>query len=126
MPDGELILCPAKPSGIEFLTTNNAWGFIRLKRTPKYLALYVGRPNSAIEFVGEVEKVVEAGSAECPIKSDDPNYEVGKKLVLLKKDRLWALAKPIALGVPMPGKAPQGLRFLQLSKLAKAQTLDDL
>jgi hypothetical protein len=35
MPDGELILCSSHPDGVEFLKIYNAWGFIRISRTPK-------------------------------------------------------------------------------------------
>ena len=31
LPDGQLALYPSHPDGVDFLVTNNAWGFIRLR-----------------------------------------------------------------------------------------------
>ena len=47
-PPGEVIICPSKPEGVEFLKKYNAWGFINMssKKKPQYFALYVGSPES--------------------------------------------------------------------------------
>ena len=43
MPAGEVGLYPSKPSGIDFLTANKAWGFVRISRVPRYFAIYITR-----------------------------------------------------------------------------------
>lgn len=126
LDDGTVALCPSKPDGIEFLKKHNAWGFIRLNRAPKYLALYISQPVSAIQFVGEVERVIDGDDPSSPVGTETEAYQPNRKLVVLKRGRLWRLAEQITLGVPRPGKAPQGPRYLELSELAIARTLDDL
>ena len=82
MPDGLLVLCPSTPEGVDFLTSNNAWGYIRLSRTPKYLALYISQPVSEIRYVGEVQQVFDAYAPDSPVK---PEVDVqGKKLLSMK------------------------------------------
>ena len=60
MPKGEVVLCTSKADGVDFLKKYNAWGFIRLKKVPEYLALYVGGRDSAIQYFGEVDKLTDS------------------------------------------------------------------
>ena len=126
MPDGDLVLCPSKPDGVDFLKAYNAWGFVRISQTPKYLALYLSQPVSAIQYVAEIDKVIEPSCPESPVRPEDAEYREGTMLLLLKKGRVWELAEPVLLGAFRPGKAPQSIRYHKLSNLANARTLDDL
>jgi len=120
-------LYPSHPDGVEFLTKYNAWGFIRINQTPRYFALYVSQPFSEIQYIGEVEDVIDPAIQESPaVGTQHPSYEAGKRVVTLKQGRLWKLAEPITYGPPARGKAPQGLQYHPMSKLANAVTLDDL
>ena len=124
LPDGETILCPSRPEGTRFLRTYNAWGFVRLTREPKYLALYVSAPESSVKYLAEVDRIIDPKSPESPVirPEDYETYEEGKKLILFKLGSLRRLAEPIK-----PGSAiPYGLRYYRLKDLAKAKTLDDL
>jgi len=125
MPDGQVVLCSSHYDGIEFLKTYNAWGFLRINKTPSYLALYIRSSIAAIQFLGEVDRVIDPASADSPVGPQHPAYKTGRKLVILKEGRLWSLAEPIPLGANKR-KAPISHRFLSLSQLARAVTLDDL
>ncbi len=128
MHEGEVAICPSQPDGIDFLVKYNAWGFVKLARTPKYFALYVSDPVSAIEYFAEVEKIVDPASPDSPVVTNlhefSQYYGPGKKLVVLKRGKLWKLAEPICRG-PERRSVPQGLRYILHSKLAQAITLDD-
>lgn len=126
LPDGDLLLCPARPSGIQFLEQHRAWGFIRLQRTPSYLALYISQPISAIEYLGEVEKVIDPATEKTSVGTDYETYRPGRKLVMFCPGRLWHLSQPVERGGAGPDKTPQGPRFITLGQLAQAQTLNDL
>lgn len=96
-PDGELILCPSQIDGVEFLKKYNAWGFINISKehNPKYFALYVTKPKSAISFFAEIESITQ------PIKSkediikiseeDRKTFTSGKRVVYMKSGSLIEL-----------------------------------
>lgn len=126
LEDGDLVLCPSRPDGIEFLKTHNAWVNIRLNRSPRYLALYISQPVSAIQFLGEIDRIIDGDDPTSPLEIESELNQPGRKVVVLQEGRLWQLADPIGLGTPRPGKAPQGTRFLSLSQLVGARTMDDI
>ena len=124
LPDGETILCPSKPDGVRFLLKYNAWGFVRLTREPRYLALYVSAPVGSIDYFAEVDRIVDPKSPDSPVKKPEEyeGYEEGKKLILFKLGSLRRLAEPIRRGSIIP----YGPRYCRSKDLAKARTTDDL
>jgi len=74
-----------------------------------------------------VEDVIDPADQDSPVVgTEHSSYQPGKKLITLKQGKLWKLADPIIFGEPRRGKAPQGLQYHALSKLANAVSLDDL
>jgi len=125
---GEVAICPSRPEGVAFLLKHNAWGFVRIKRKPDYLALYVSSPESKISFFGRVEDVVDPSDQSSPVKDvyhEYETYEEGKKIIVLQPEALYRLKEGIPLGSTI-GKVPYGLRYISLNKFLKAKTLDDL
>ena len=125
---GEVVICPSRPEGVAFLLRYNAWGFVRIKRKPDYLALYVSSPESKISFFGRVVDVVDPSDPSSPVKDvyhEYETYEEGKKVIVLQPEALYRLKECIPLGSSM-GKVPYGLRYISLNKFLKAKTLDDL
>lgn len=128
LPAGEVAICPSRPEGITFLLKFNAWGFVRIKRKPDYLAMYVSSPESKISFFGQVKDVMDPADQRSPVKDvyqEYGTYEEGKKIIVLEPDTLYRLKESIPLG-SIKGKVPYGLRYVSLSKFLKAKTLDDL
>ncbi|MEM3906043.1 MAG: hypothetical protein QXZ17_04120 [Nitrososphaerota archaeon] len=125
LPDGDVIICPSKANGVDFLKQYNAWGFIRISKKPRYFTLYVGRPYSELQFFAEVEAIVDAKDPSSPVKNpeDFETYEEGKKIIILKKDSLKKFADPLKLEAAFP---PVSIRYTKLSKLLSAKSLDDL
>lgn len=123
-PDGEIIICPSNLDGINFLLQYNAWGFIRINRNPKYLALYVTAPESEIQYFGKVDEIVDPESKSSPVENynDYKTYEKSKKIVKLDEGSLRKFEKPIPLGE----KVPYSPRYSNLRKLATAETTDDV
>lgn len=124
LPEGEVILCPSKPEGVQFLLTYNAWGFVKATHEPRYLALYVSAPASVVKFFAVVDKIVDPKSTDSPISKpeDFDTYAEGKKLILLKTGSLRKLEEPIVKGSTIP----YSLRYYSISKFVSAKTTDDL
>jgi len=125
LADGELIICPSKPDGVKFLLTYEAWGFIGIKRTPKYLALYVSRPYSEVQYIAEVDRIMDPLESSSPVPDPEKfeQFEPGKKLVVLKTGTIRKLVDPIKLGEAFP---PVRSRYTTLSKLIEAKDLDEV
>jgi hypothetical protein len=123
LTDGEVVVCPSRPEGVDFLKRYNAWGFVKIGREPRYFALYVSSPDSAVRYFAEIEKIVDPKSSESPV-NDPERYKIseGKRLILFRKDSLRELADPLARGE----RWPQGKFYLTLSRLIKAKSLDDI
>ena len=127
-PHGEVVVCPSRIEGVEFLKKYNAWGFVEINRKVPYFALYVGRPESSVLYFGEVESITQ------PIKSkedlgrieekDIEAFPTGKRVIHLKPGTLMKLTDPI----PLDSKriAPRGPRYTTLEKLANAHDISDL
>lgn len=128
-PSGEVILCPSRPDGVEFLKKYNAWGFVTLSKTMiPYFALYVGKPESSILYFGEIESITQ------PLKSKDDlikisqqdtgGFEVGKRVIHLKPGTLLKFKDPITLKDKK--KAPRGPRYTSLEKLLRAKDTSEI
>ena len=127
-PAGDVVLCPSKIEGVEFLKKYNAWGFVTIGRKIPYFALYVGRPESSVLYFGEIESITQ------PLKSkkdlgkiqmqDTETFETGKRVIHLKPRTLVKFEDPI----PLKNKrtAPRGLRYTTLEKLMQAQSISEL
>lgn len=128
---GEVIICPSKPDGVDFLVKYNAWGYVNISknRNPEYFALYVGAPKSAIVYFGEIDSISEPLTS----RSDIPNiseedidkalFDKGKRLVILKPNSLIKLENPIPLGNKV---ILQSIRYVSLNDLVNAKTIDDI
>lgn len=128
-PSGEVIVCPSRIEGVEFLKKYNAWGFVSLGRENiSYFTLYVGRPKSSILYFGEIDSITQPlHSREDLIKiqeKDTKTFEAGKRVIHLKPGTLVKFNDPI----PLKGKrsAPRGLRYTTLKKLIRASNISEL
>jgi predicted type IV restriction endonuclease len=128
-PTGEVVLCPSRIEGVEFLIKYNAWGFVKLSKLDvPYFALYVGRPESSVLYFGEIESITQ------PLKSrqdlvkmheeDIETFEPGKRVIHLKSGTLVKLEDPI----PLHNKklAPRNLKYTLLERLIQAKNTDEL
>lgn len=123
---------PSKPSGVEFLKENNAWGFVRIGRNPRYVAMYVSGDEQAVKYLGEVESIVSAKDAELarPLdsysesQSDDAQagFHPDKKVIKFRPRSLHELENPIRFG----SKWPQALQYTTLGDLLEAEITDDI
>jgi len=127
-PSGEVVLCPSKLGGIEFLKKYNAWGFVTMNRQVPYFALYVGRPEFSVLYFGEVESITKPIEAKEDIRRieerDIDGFPAGKRAIHLKSGTLVKLKDPI----PLMNKraAPRGIRYTTLEKLIKARNIEEL
>lgn len=124
LPAGDVPVCPSRPEGVDFVKTYNAWGFIRIGRTPKYFALYISSPFSEVKYFAEVDKIVDPRSAESPVTDPEryDEYSEGKKIILFKRDSLRELMNPI----PRREKWSQGMFYTTKDKLATSDSLDSI
>lgn len=128
---GEVIICPSKPDGVDFLVKYNAWGYVNISknRNPEYFALYISAPKSAIVYFGEIDTISEPLTS----RSDIPNiseedidkalFDKGKRLIILKPNTLVKLENPLPLGNKV---IIQSLRYISLNELVNAKTIDDI
>ena len=123
--DGEMVVCLSKPSGITFLIQYNAWGFIRLSRQPKYIAIYITNPSSSIEYFAEVEKVISPSDPSSPVSNPNEfeSYGEGYKLVIFKPNSLYRLTSALPTGQK---HIPRGLWYTELSKFVGASSIDNI
>jgi len=120
---GDVVVCPSKPSGTDFLRRYQAWpARIGSERKPRYFALYISSPVRAIKYFAEVEDVVEADGFQVE-NPEDKKYLAGKRMIQLKKGSIRELSDPIKRGTQY---VPQGIWYTSLSKFLHAKTLDDL
>ena len=115
-PDWDTLVCSAKEDGFNyaFLDQKSWWAVaINQKKMPhiKYIAMYQVAPVSAITYYGEVDRI-------------EPYEDTGKYKLYLKGDPI-KLKKPVKLGEDIYQK-PQGPKYAELSKILKAETLDDI
>lgn len=127
LPDGELIVCPSKPAGVDWMLRNYAWGYIRIRRRPKYFALYVTDGTRRVRYFAEVGTIIEPSAEESPVRevySTDRTYKPGKKVLLFKPNSLSRLPVEIPLGSNK--YILQSPKYYSLSSLRRAKTTDDL
>lgn len=127
---GEVIVCPSKPDGVEFLKKYNAWGFINMSdhRRPKYFALYVGSPESSVKYFGVIESItkpIQSKDELTTIQEEDMDtFEKGKRVIHLKPGSLIELGNPIPLISKRRGL--RGTKYSTLEKIKSAKKLSDL
>jgi predicted type IV restriction endonuclease len=127
-PSGEVVLCPSKLDGVEFLKKYNAWGFVTINKQVPYFVLYVGRPESSVLYFGEVESITKPIESKEDIRRieerDIDGFPAGKRAIHLKPGTLVKLKDPI----PLMNKrvAPRGIRYTTLEKLIKARNIEEL
>lgn len=127
-PPGEVVLCPSKLEGVEFLKKYNAWGFVNMNRQVPYFALYVGSPESSVLYFGEVESITKPITSKEDIQrieeKDIENFPSGKRAIHLKPGTLVKFTDPI----PLKNKriAPRGIRYTTLEKLTEAKYAEEL
>lgn len=126
---GQVVICPSRAEGVEFLKKYNAWGFVAMteKRIP-YFALYVGKPESSVMYFGEVESITQPLKSKADLvkiqEEDTGTFEVGKRVIHLKLGSLVKFQDPIPL--KSRKSAPRGLRYTTLEKLVQANHVGDL
>ncbi len=125
LPEGQVIICPARSEGVSFLLKFNAWGFVGVKRLPRYFVLYVKNPVGSTKYFGEVERVLDPKSPESPVKDyqNYRSYEEEKKIIVLKKGSLRELSDGLRLGEKYGFS--QSFWYTSLRTFVSARTLDD-
>lgn len=127
-PQDEVAVFPSREDGIEFLEKYNAWGYVKMSRRPRFLALYVTAPYSSVLYLGEIKKVAGPFQNKNEIKkieaADKTTFEPGKQLIYLKKGSVKKLSDPIPAGGV--GTHPQGLRYTTIGKMMYAEDTSDL
>jgi len=127
---GEVLLCPSRPEGVAFLKKYNAWGFVRIGRgrTPQYLALYIGKPESSVLYFGDIESITQPIQSRQDLRKiqeeDLDTFEKGKRVIHLKPGSLVRLKDPIPLRDRR--SAPRGLRYTTLHRMIQANYVEDL
>lgn len=120
--DARVLWTSTRPSGIEFLKTHGAWGFIgNPRREPEYLALYVSSPIQEIKYFGQIEDVVPA--REFPGIDDTLRQQNDGKYVA-RLSEIVELEDPIPFG---EGEANVlGMTYTTVKNIKTAETIDDL
>lgn len=126
---GEVVICPSKAEGVEFLKKYDAWGFISMRKAyVPYFALYVGKPFSSVLYFGEVESITQPLKSKEDVaniqEQDKELFDAGKRVIHLKPGTLVKFEDPI----PLKGRksAFRGLRYTNLEKLMQAKYIDEL
>ena len=114
---------------VDFLKKYNAWGFIRTSRNPKYIALYVGKPESSLLYFGEIEKITEPINSleEISDKIDNQDFDTfakGKQVVWLNPNSLRNFIDPAPLVNYKIGL--RGIKYSSVEKIIKAKKITDL
>jgi len=130
LPPGELIICPSRTEGVEFLKKYNAWGFVNIGKSqkPKYFALYVGVPESSVLYFGEIESITQPLESKDELKriqeEDTDTFVRGKRVIHLKSNTLVTFIDPIPIKTRRSGL--RGIKYTTLEKLVNADNTDDL
>lgn len=124
LSDGVCLIRASRPDGESFLLNYKAWGFIdQPRQKPRYLALYVTDPTSAIKYLGEIDQVLDPNHPNSPVRNESSkfSYKPGRKVITFK--RLWQLEQPVPKG--RKGGLVWPL-YCSLKELSSASSLDDL
>jgi len=124
-PESLVAVFPSHESGIRFLKENNAWGFVRLGREPKYACIYLTN-EKRVKYFAEVEKIVPANKAKLARSPesyvDKARFDPNKKVIFFKPGKLRKLEDPI----PYKEKAPQGRVYTTLKKFKESKSTKGL
>lgn len=116
----------AGPSGVKSLRENNAWGFVKVGRTPDYVAMYVSDDPSEIRYIAEVDRVVGATEADLvkPAEeyTEEASFDPDDSVIVFKSGTLYELEDPI----PFEKKYPRSLRYTTLEKIRNTTTTKDV
>jgi hypothetical protein len=125
-PESTVAVFPTRPSGINFLKENNAWGFVRARREFDYVAMYVSRGVGEVRYIATVKDAVPPEQAQLRRPAldyiDRDEIGAGKEVIRFEEGSLFELEYPI----PYSNEAPQKLRYTTLGALREAETTDDL
>jgi hypothetical protein len=126
-PDDLVALFPTKRSGVQFLKENNAWGFVKLGREPKYVTMYVSEDVQQIKYIAKVQDIVNADQAEYARSLDaysesqsseeQAGFDTDKQVITFEPGTLYEFEDPIELG----SKWPQGLTYTTLEDIKSAE-----
>lgn len=126
--DDDLVaVFPSQTSGVEFLKENNAWGFVRINRTPEFVAMYISDDVQAVKYVARVREIVPATEANLArtlesYVGDLAEFDERKQVVVFEPGTLYELADPIEY----ESRVPYSLRYTELGRFRQAETTDDL
>lgn len=124
--NSKVAVFPTKKSGVDFLKENNAWGFVRVAKKPKYVGMYVTSPEKRIKFFAKVDKIVPAREADLakPAEhyTDMAKFDPDKKVLFFESGSLYKLEDPI----PYKNKVTYSLRYTDLQSFRNANTTDDI
>lgn len=127
IPEGEVVVFPSKPSGVDFFKRYKAWGFVKLSRLPDYLALYVSGGIGRIRYLARTVDIVAPSDPRSPVQEGHErfiSYEPGKRIILLDPTQIWRLEREIPIGSNKA--ALRTHRFFSLKSFKTAETVDDL
>ncbi len=128
LPNGLVVICPAQGRGVDWMKKYNAWGYVRVARTPDYFALYVSNHIRQIRYFARVLKVIDPDDPASPVRSDfedDSTYRPGKKVIMFVPGSLQEVKSPIPLGQKRR-YAMRSLRYTTLEALRNARSVDDI
>ena len=120
---------PTRPEGIDFIKVQYAWGWVRIRSKPDWIAFYVIRPYSGVYLLGRAENIVTASSfikdrRDTLTKDDIQTYDPKKHVVTIVQGTLRAIEIPIK----RVGKesAIQGHMRTTFGHLRKGNSISDL
>jgi len=126
--DGVVAVHPSRLDGINFLLKYAAWGWVRTKIRPKFLALYVSRPHSSVLYIGKIREITGPIPDKAHLKGfeteDAKDFKPGKQIIYLERNSIRKLKDPIPMG--KAGSQVQNVRYTTMSKIASAKTTEDL
>ena len=129
-PQDEVALLPSTVEGVDFILKYQAWGYVRIKQKPKYIAFYVCRPYSSVLYFGEIDTITKQFTSKKEIEnieeSDMNTFSPGKQIIYLKKGSLVKFSDPIPSYSQERGWAPRGLIYTTLEKIKTAKNTKDL
>lgn len=129
--DDDVVVCTASgeqndDTGERWMLRYNAWRSISMKKTPKYMALYLGFPYSQVRLFAEIDKIFDSDDPRLQREYELPpanNSDSGKKTLILKPDSIKLLDRPIE-------KASWGglrnIMYTKIGKLKQARSIEDL
>lgn len=117
------VIFPTKPDGVEFLRENNAWGFVRIKKQPEFVIMYVSGSAKEVRYFARVLDIVDAKEANLARSEDEyPQFDTHKKVVVFEPGTLYEIENPI----PYRVKTPYSMRYTTLGQFRSATGTDEL